>query len=152
MAETYYIKVINETRGKVTQVSMLGNPSSPNNRISNDVQKDIDSLGSLNKSVGMATKASALGVGIAIDYFDTSGEQAKANRVKVGAQFAGAFVAGFKYGGPGGAVTAVAVLAGKQQLDYKRERINDNAMTEYLREQTKTRNNNSKGDYYRWKI
>lgn len=152
MAETYYIKVQNDTSYGPTQVSIVERPMGTNNVVTKDLKRNTMEGATIEKSLGTLAKASAVGSAVVIDYFELSGETAKANTLKNGVQYAMGAIGGFKVGGPAGAVVAVALIQTKKQLDYKRERILDNAKTEYLREQTKTRKNNSKGDYYRWKI
>jgi hypothetical protein len=109
-------------------------------------------------AVRLMVGGALVGSGIAQEFATLSGHKAKANRIKTGTIIGTSALAGAKLGskfGVGGAVAGAVIGAGISlgQMAYRFEKdiTESNALATYLSEQTLTRTDNSRGNYYKWR-
>lgn len=99
------------------------------------------------KGIGVASVSSKL----TQEFFQVTGQNAKANRLKGATGIAQAMAGGFLAGGVVGALAGGGIALINQVKNFEKDRVEQNATANYLNEQSLTRSNNSRGDYYKFR-
>lgn len=153
MAETYTIRVINDTRSAPNEVGMIEAGGKTKETSARQLLAKADAIKykQTKKVIGILSTASAVAVKLRQDYLSFVGQNAKANRLKLATKYTGIGIGLALKANPAVAIGALALTSGKDMLNYRVTVEESNAMAKYLREQSMTSVDNSKGNYYKFK-